>query len=188
MFRFCTSSPGVPSRPAAATSVLRAKLVCATRGRGGGRSGHQLQGGNAGVWGTWQLVWGSAGKCLMRFLVASDPGYQDPQRLQICARGCEPLSPPLLCPQMAHLCWSSQRSGGAGETEVGAWQTPQGRGSQELTMHPLSSVGETCGLRVPLRGSCHLGRGRRWRESGFLSSVYLTWFCSLDGGSSPLYC
>jgi len=55
-------------------------------------------------------------------------------------------------------------------------------------MHPLSSVGETCGLRVPLRGNCHLGRGRRWRESGFLSSVYLTWFCSLDGGSSPLYC
>lgn len=59
--------------------------------------------------------------------------------------GCEALSPPLLCFQMVHPCWSSQCSGGGSETEAGGWQTPQGRGGQELTVHPLSSVGETAG-------------------------------------------
>lgn len=64
----CVSLPGWRLPSLCRVQSLRMPL-------GGGMvSGHQLQGGNAGVWGTWQPVWGSAGKCLIWFLVVSDPG------------------------------------------------------------------------------------------------------------------
>ena len=179
MCRFCTSSPCVTSRPAAAISVPRVKLVCATRGRGGGGQGTSYRVGTRGSGVHGSLFGDQQTSVLCGSWWRLIPVNRTHRGFRSTPWGCEPLSPPLLCPQMVHPCWLSQRSGGTSETEVGAWQTPQGRGSQELTMHPLSSVGETCGLRVPLRGSCHLGRGRRWHESGFLSSAYLRWFCSL---------
>lgn len=123
MLRFCTSSLCIPFRLVAAICAMCKACTCHLRGEWWWFQGTSYRVGTrgSGVHGSWfgdQQASVLCGSWWCLILVnRTHSGFRS------VPWGCEALSSPLLCFQMVHPCWSSQRSGGGGETEAGAWQT-----------------------------------------------------------------
>ena len=169
--RFCASSPCIPPSWQLPSPRRVQRLVPVIPGG----SGHQLQGRNVGVWSTWQPVWDQQAHVSCGSWWSLSPVNRIHGGFSSAPWGCEP-DPSLLCPQKSPALAISAFPGRVRE-KWAPGQTPQGWGSQALTVSSRSSVGET-GRRGP-PGELPPGAGRRWRESGFSSSLCLRSFCSL---------